>query len=324
RTPPPRRPSEACPAKTKAAPSLSPRPNRSWIVSAGTSIVSLTPMDTSRGSRSALGPAPRVRTDVAPSAMTTTSAATRSFGATRTPRIRPSSCQRPSTRIPVTRTAPASYAFFASHPSNFALSAVKLALRPCPSFGESNEIVRAVSSVRKAMFSWTTYRSTGQSFAQSGSRSWRAQEKMRPPNIPFTPGDRPRSTRRVENPLRARVRAAADPAGPAPTMMASKRSTVPSSHVGKAGRVKGFPRNSQRTQGPQLELATSVALGRTRRFLAEDFALEEIPSEARDLSGQEMAHGFLRAPVGARQRAVGDRQDEATMLRVEQGHLQPS
>src|SRR5437016_10884066 len=147
---------------------------------------------------------------------------------------------------------------------------------------------------------------------------------MRPPNIPFTPGDRPRSTRSVENPLRARVRAAAEPAGPAPTTMASKRSTVPSSNVGKAGRVKGFPRNSQRTQGPQLELATSVALGSTRRFLAEDFALEEIPSEARDPSGQEMAHGFSRAPVGARQRAVGDRQDEATMLRVEQGHLQPS
>src|SRR5437762_6926202 len=106
--------------------------------------------------------------------------------------------------------------------------------------------------------------------------------------------------------------------------MASKRSTVPSSNVGKAGRVKGFPRNSQRTQGPQLELATSMALGLTGRLLAEDVALEEIPSEARDPSRQEVAHGFLRAPVGPGEWAVGDRQDEATMLRVEQRDLQPA
>src|SRR2546422_5727475 len=64
---------------------------------------------------------------------------------------------------------------------------------------------------------------------------------MRPPNIPFTPGARPRSTRRVEKPLRARVNAAAEPAGPAPTTMTSKRSTLSRSHCGKAGRVKGFP-----------------------------------------------------------------------------------
>src|SRR5712691_2975423 len=64
---------------------------------------------------------------------------------------------------------------------------------------------------------------------------------MRPPNIPFTPGARPRSTRRVEKPLRARVSAAAEPAGPAPTTMTSKRSTLSRSHCGKARRVKGFP-----------------------------------------------------------------------------------
>src|SRR3989475_157265 len=65
---------------------------------------------------------------------------------------------------------------------------------------------------------------------------------MRPPNIPFTPGALPRSTRRVEKPLRARVNAAAEPAGPAPTTMTSKRSTLSRSHCGKAGRVKGFPK----------------------------------------------------------------------------------
>jgi len=64
---------------------------------------------------------------------------------------------------------------------------------------------------------------------------------MRPPNIPFTPGARPRSTRRVEKPFRARLNAVAEPAGPAPTTMASKRSTRSRSHCGKATRVKGFP-----------------------------------------------------------------------------------
>src|SRR3989442_1365390 len=52
RNPPPRRPIDACPAYTNAAPSFSPRPNRSWIASGGSSTVSLIPTETSRGSRS--------------------------------------------------------------------------------------------------------------------------------------------------------------------------------------------------------------------------------------------------------------------------------
>src|SRR5207247_8690195 len=79
----------------------------------------------------------------------------------------------------------------------------------------------------------------------------------------------------------------------------------PASRVGKAGRVKGFPRNSQRTQGPQLELATSMALGLTGRVLAEALAVEGIPSEAGEPSRQALAHGFLRAPVGPGDWAVG-------------------
>src|SRR6266571_5272188 len=109
RKPPPRRPIDAWPAYTKAAPSFSPRPNRSWIVSGGSSTVSLIPTETSRGSKSAFKPAFRTKVDGAPSAITTRSDATRSFGATETPRTRPPSRQRSSTRIPVTRIAPASW-----------------------------------------------------------------------------------------------------------------------------------------------------------------------------------------------------------------------
>src|SRR6059058_162585 len=119
RNPPPRRPIDACPAYTNAAPSFSPRPNRSWIVSGGSSTVSLIPTETSRGSRSDFRPAFRTNVDPAPSARTTRSDATWSFGATATPRTRPPSRQRSSTRIPVTSIAPASWAFLASHASNF-------------------------------------------------------------------------------------------------------------------------------------------------------------------------------------------------------------
>src|SRR3989304_3943750 len=108
RKPPPRSPRDACPAYTWAAPSASPRPNRSWIVSGGSSIVSFTPTLTSRGSRSALSPARRTRVDVAPSAMTTRSDATRSPRAATTPRTPPDSRHRASTRMPVTSVAPAS------------------------------------------------------------------------------------------------------------------------------------------------------------------------------------------------------------------------
>src|SRR2546422_8781630 len=216
RNPPPRRPIDACPAYTYAAPSFSPRPNRSWIVSGGSSTVSLTPTETSRGFRSGFRPAFRTNVDAAPSARITRFDATWSFGATETPRTRPPSRQRSSTRIPVTSIAPASWAFFASHASNFERSAVKLVPRPWASFGESNETVRDASSVRKARFSRTTNRSTGQSFAHSGSRSTRGHAYMRPPNIPFTPGARPRPPSRPAKPLRARVTAAADPAGQPP------------------------------------------------------------------------------------------------------------
>ena len=91
---------------------------------------------------------------------------------------------------------------------------------------------------------------------------------MRPPNIPFTPGARPRSTRRVEKPFRARLNAAAEPAGPAPTTMASKRSTISRAPLWKSETGKRLSAGSRHRHRLQLEFALIVALRRARDLLA--------------------------------------------------------
>src|SRR2546425_2570538 len=146
---------------------------------------------------------------------------------------------------------------------------------------------------------------------------------MRPPNIPFTPGARPRSTRRVEKPLRARVSAAAEPAGPAPTTMASKRSTLSRSHCGKAGRVKGFPPSSSHRHRLQLELAVIVALRGARELFAEEILPDEETTDPGHPTSEEMAYGLLRGPVRVGDRAVVPRHREPTSIRVEVDDLGP-
>src|SRR3989442_8025791 len=126
---------------------------------------------------------------------------------------------------------------------------------------------------------------------------------MRPPNIPFTPGARPRSTKRVEKPLRARLSAAAEPAGPAPTTMASKRSTFPRAPRWKSGTGKRLSAGSHHRQRFQLEFALVVPLRHARDLLAQVFLAHEEPADPPHPAPEEEALGVLRGPLRLPERA---------------------
>src|SRR5580693_8089783 len=64
-------------------------------------------------------------------------------------------------------------------------------------------------------------------------RSSRMRAYVTPPYMFFDPGNGPRSSRHTESPPRADTRAAAEPAGPAPTTTTSKRSGVCSLRRGR-------------------------------------------------------------------------------------------
>src|SRR5438445_1889433 len=125
---------------------------------------------------------------------------------------------------------------------------------------------------------------------------------MRPPNIPFTPGARPRSTRRVEKPLRASVNAAEEPAGPAPTTIASKRSTFSRAPLWKSETGKRLSADSGHRHRLQLEFAPIVPLRHARDLLAQQLLSHEETADSRHPSGEEVAYRFLRGSV-----RIGDR-----------------
>src|SRR5437879_11160222 len=135
---------------------------------------------------------------------------------------------------------------------------------------------------------------------------------MRPPNIPFTPGARPRSTRRVEKPLRASVNAAEEPAGPAPTTIASKRSTFSRAPLWKSETGKRLSADSGHRHRLQLELAPIVPLCHARDLLAGELLANGQTAGPRHPSGEEVAHGSLGGPVRLGDRAVVSRDHEAT------------
>src|SRR3954469_2999387 len=67
-----------------------------------------------------------------------------------------------------------------------------------------------------------TRRWMGISSHQFGMRVSRMRPYTTPPYMFFDPGNGPRSSRQTDRPARASSSAAADPAGPAPTTIASK------------------------------------------------------------------------------------------------------
>src|SRR2546422_10704219 len=121
---------------------------------------------------------------------------------------------------------------------------------------------------------------------------------MRPPNIPLAPGDRPRSTRSVEKPLRARVSAAAEPAGPAPTTMTSKCSTISRFPGRKSGTSKRLSSEMSVGHRPDLELAARVALRATRGLLAQEIPVDEETAASRHPPREEIKQRLL-GPTGA-------------------------
>src|SRR3989441_4701759 len=147
---------------------------------------------------------------------------------------------------------------------------------------------------------------------------------MRPPNIPFTPGARPRSTKRVEKPLRARLSAAAEPAGPAPTTMASKRSTFSRAPRWKSGTGKRLSAGSRHRHRLQLEFAPIVPLRHAGNLLAQELLAHEQAGDPRHPAREEVTHRLLRWPVRRGDWAVVPRDREATSLRVEVDDLGPS
>src|SRR2546425_3192048 len=144
---------------------------------------------------------------------------------------------------------------------------------------------------------------------------------MRPPNIPFTPGARPRSTRSVEKPFRARVSAAAEPAGPAPTTVTSKCSTISRFPRRKSGPSKRLSSEMSVGHRPDLELAARTALRDTRGLLTEEILIDEETADSRHPSREEMTHRLLGRTVGEGQRTVEPGDRELARIRLEADDL---
>src|SRR2546425_2329744 len=144
---------------------------------------------------------------------------------------------------------------------------------------------------------------------------------MRPPNIPFTPGARPRSTRRVEKPFRARVSAAAEPAGPAPTTMTSKCSTISRFPRRKSGTGKSLSSEMSVGHRPNLELAARSALRDTRGLLTEEILVDKETADSGHPSCEEMTDRLLGRTVGEGQRTVEPGDRELARIRLEADDL---
>src|SRR5215468_2811792 len=78
-----------------------------------------------------------------------------------------------------------------------------------------------------------TQRWTGASSHQPGTTPSSTRGYTTPPYMFLAPGKGPRSTRSTERPARASARAAADPAGPAPTTTASTSGIGIHEHPGR-------------------------------------------------------------------------------------------
>src|SRR5439155_12324713 len=137
----------------------------------------------------------------------------------------------------------------------------------------------------------------------------------------FAPTARPRSTRRTEKFSRARARAAALPAGPAPTTTASNRSAM-ETRSREAVPVLGFWR--ERDVGPDLELAEAGAHGAARDLLAEDVRPEEALHHPRGPSRPQVAHGLGGWAVRGGERAVLDLERVPPFGGSERRHHRPA
>src|SRR3989442_1430752 len=118
---------------------------------------------------------------------------------------------------------------------------------------------------------------------------------MRPPNIPFTPGAPPRSTRRVEKPLRARASAVAEPAGPAPTGEGGRidDSLRPVHRQGRGGPARQRPEEFQ--PGIRAPLAGQIQ----DPFGGSAARLFELLLDAHDDLGTEDETRLIREPQDA-------------------------
>src|SRR3989441_9088747 len=139
--------------------------------------------------------------------------------------------------------------------------------------------------------------------------------------IPLAPGDRPRSTRSVENPFRARVRAAAEPAGPAPTTMTSKCSTISRFPRRKSGTGKSISSEVSVGHWPDLELAARAALRDARDLVAEEILVDEEAANSGHPSREEMTRRLLGRTVGEGQRTVEPGDRELARIRLEADDL---
>src|SRR3989441_6170587 len=142
--------------------------------------------------------------------------------------------------------------------------------------------------------------------------------------MPLAPGDRPRSTRSVEKPFRARVRAAAEPAGPAPTTMTSKCSTISRFQRRKSGTGKSLSSEMSVGHRPNLELAARAALRDARGLLTEEILVDEETADSGHPSREEMTHRLLGRTVGEGQRTVEPGDRELARIRLEADALSAS
>src|SRR3989442_12236835 len=139
--------------------------------------------------------------------------------------------------------------------------------------------------------------------------------------MPLAPGDRPRATGDVEKPSRARVRAAAEPGGPAPTTMTSKCSTISRFPRRKSGTSKRLSSEMSVGHRPDLELAARAALRDTDGLLAEEILIDEETADSGHPSREEMTHRLRGRTVAEGQRTVEPGDRELARIRLEADDL---
>src|SRR6058998_2484778 len=322
RNPPPRRPIDACPAYTNAAPSFSPRPNRSWIVSGGSSTVSLIPTETSRGFRSGFRPAFRTNVDPAPSARITRFDATWSFGATETPRTRPRSRQRSSTRIPVT-SIPGVLGFLRQ--PRVELRAERGEAGPAP-LGELRRIERDREGCvlgQKGEILPDDEPLNGAVLRPLREQIDQGPRIDAPPEHPLHPGSPAALDEKGREALAGegqRGRGARGPGSHHDDIKTLHALPVP---LRKSGTGKRLSAGSRHRHRLQLELAPLVALRGARELFAEKLLPDEEAADPGHPTGEEVAHRLLRGAVRLGDRAVVSRHREPTSIRVEVDDLRP-
>src|SRR3989304_76719 len=113
--------------------------------------------------------------------------------------------------------------------------------------------------------------------------------------MPFCPGRLPRSTRRTEKPFSARARAAAEPAGPAPTTATSYFS------------IRGPPEDGRGRKEPCLGALPRRVGGRggVQFWLIQGVAHPMVSCRDRDILSPGSPHGTKRGKSGLCTRVVG-------------------